>query len=157
MKEHRTQTMQTSTQFASTIPRVDQMPLLFVIKPDVSNWTTENVGDWLCCLGEAYRSYRFLFGTHGIDGSTLLGLQNSDYNRLGLTNSLHVLRIEVAVDNLKNLAKWYEQQGNDVDLLDSSAFDVKRFVNRICNLRSNTLLTLVVKTLCERHRTAVRH
>ena len=148
--------LQTST--STPITRVDRMPVMFVIKPDVRDWTTENVGDWLCCLGDAYRCYRFVFENHGIDGSTLLDLQHSDYhNRLGLTVSLHILRIELAVNELNKLTKWYEQQGNGVDLLASSSFDTERFVNRICNLRSSTVLTLLVRALCTRHRIACRH
>ena len=73
-----------------------------VLNPNVEQWSPRDVCRWLTTLGSAYRIYTAGFVDNGITGEMLLSLNHpSHYATLGVTNSLHVKRINVGVRYLR--------------------------------------------------------
>ena len=73
-----------------------------VLNPNVEQWSPRDVCRWLATLGSAYRIYTAGFIDNGITGEMLLSLNHpSHYATLGVTNSLHMKRINVGVRSLR--------------------------------------------------------
>merc|ERR1712098_407067 len=65
----------------------------------VKNWTTDQVGDWLRSLNDAYGVYADIFQKDDIDGADLFDLDDDDLEDL-VTKGLHRRRIKKAIKAL---------------------------------------------------------
>lgn len=73
-------------------------PAKVVLNPNVRSWSSQDVCRWLTTLGNAYRVYTPAFVDNGITGQMLLSLNHpSHYATLGVTNNLHIRRINLGV------------------------------------------------------------
>merc|ERR1719487_1293534 len=78
-------------------------PAKVVLNPNVESWRPQDVCRWLTTLGNAYRIYTPAFIDNGITGEMLLSLNHpSHYATLGVTNNLHIRRINVGVRWLRS-------------------------------------------------------
>jgi hypothetical protein len=66
-------------------------------------WSAKRVGAWLGEIGDAYEQYAAVFVANGIDGETLLGINEADLKELGVATPLHQRRILLAIDRSRGV------------------------------------------------------
>jgi hypothetical protein len=70
---------------------------------NVEEWSVDNVCNWVKSLGEAYEKYVPAFRSFGVDGQSLLGIENEDdlKNELGIEGKLIRKKIWSLIDSQK--------------------------------------------------------
>ena len=52
---------------------------------DVSKWSKEDVGEQVAAIGEAFEKYKQVAIANDVDGETLLGLDDDDFEECGVS------------------------------------------------------------------------
>ena len=60
---------------------------------DVGKWSKEEVGEQIASFGEAFEGYKAIVIKEGIDGATLLDVDDEDLEAYGVTKRPHRKRI----------------------------------------------------------------
>lgn len=67
----------------------------------------ETVATWLASLGDAYASeYAKLFRDNGVDLHFLVGLNGDDLTEMGIKNGLHLKKMLIGIEKLKETGKY---------------------------------------------------
>jgi hypothetical protein len=63
-------------------------------------WTKEQVAEWLKDIGFAYHHYSFMFEENSVTGKILSQITKDELKDLGVTNSIHLSRIQDGIQTL---------------------------------------------------------
>ena len=86
------------------------------LAPGVEQWTADQVGDFVGAFGAEYAQYKAAFVEKGINGKTLLTLDDGDLGELGVTSAIHKKRLLAELLDLKahiESAKAKQQAARD--------------------------------------------
>jgi len=96
---------QAPAQNSSKVSSVSGPP--FITKLPVSEWTIDNVVEWLGTLGDAFLPYQKTFSDNGINGEMLTNIDLSELEELEVTKKVHRRRI---IQGVKKLNPEYDEQ-----------------------------------------------
>eukprot|EP00045_Choanoeca_perplexa_P003684 m.32678 g.32678 ORF g.32678 m.32678 type:complete len:349 (-) comp12170_c0_seq2:121-1167(-) len=69
-------------------------------KPAASNWTEQQVKDWVRDLHPTFKSYANAFVSNAVNGEVLLSLTEDDLATMGIDNKLHCKRIVAEIKKM---------------------------------------------------------
>jgi len=64
-------------------------------------WSSKTVSKWITSFGKSYEDYGNFFRDSGVDGKLLLRLEHNDFLDLEITNNLHIKKIMIEIEALK--------------------------------------------------------
>ena len=67
----------------------------------VSEWSADQVGDFIAGLGKALAQYRTAFVDNGVDGSLFLDLTSDDLADMGVSSNLHKKKLISEIAKIK--------------------------------------------------------
>ena len=98
---------------------------------DVGKWSKEEVGEQVAAIGEAFEKYKAIAVANGVDGETLLVLNDDDLEEYGVTKKVHRKQILKKVNDIKRASAASEAGAPDEhrarDAADAAAEAARRY------------------------------